>query len=40
MSCAPLGVVTLAPTASILPSRMTIVPFSISAPLTVTMRAL
>src|SRR6185369_1243300 len=38
--CAPAGTDTFAPTASILPSRITTVPFSMSAPLTVTMRAL
>src|SRR6185295_10960646 len=40
MVCAPAGTETLAPTASILPSRITTVPFSMSGPLTVTMRAL
>src|SRR5215212_2129869 len=40
MVCAPAGTETFVPTASILPSRITTVPFSISGPLTVTIRAL
>ncbi len=40
MTLAPAGMVTAAPTASILPSRMTIVPFSITGFDTGTIRAL
>src|SRR5208337_5108103 len=35
MTCAPAGTSTLAPTAAILPSRMTSVPFSMGAPASV-----
>jgi hypothetical protein len=39
MMCASAGIVTDAPTASMTPSRMTMVPPSIGAPAAVTIRA-
>src|SRR6185436_13103058 len=40
MVCELAGISTVVPTAAIFPSRITMVPFSMSAPETVTMRAL